>query len=388
MEYSKTSPDATGAGDATEGRRQLLAAIADLRTQAGNPSIAAVAKRADPRVSPSTVARLFTGESLLSWRAVAAIVTALGGDPHPLARLWRQANPGHDTQTGSQSEQFRRAIPAIIGKKGIGLLLGVATGTVRDWHNHSQAAVAAGEHTWRHLPEPDRVEDGRALWFPVTIVKWAVRTGRLPRNHGLSLPGLPPTLWSQADIAAHFGVHVETVRDRWRYHYVHAVRRKLAPPPKALPPETLNVAGVPLWDPQLVLDWGVQLGKLDATYRPNPLEGSTVPRWVSAAPAVPAPPPVPDAVRERLQRGETFDQPGIAEFFGVKAGTVRMWRSSWGSGKNFPQPDAGQTLDGIDTWEKATVYEWGRKNGRIVNGVVVLATGGRPEVERPETAAA
>jgi len=368
-------------------RQRLLAAVHSLRDAAGNPTIRQVSEGTDPQVSRTTVSRLLSGEAVPSRLRFTAILVYLGASRSDAEQIWNAAHPD-DPDAGSGTDQRHegaaataepdKAIPPLIGKKGVSELLGVAVGTVRDWHNHAQGRREAQESTWRDLPEPDRAEDGKELWFPVTIINWAVRTARLPRVHGLTIPALPGPLWSLTDIADHFGVDVDhTVRERWRWHYVRAIRRKQPPPPGALPAETLNAEGAPLWDPPVILAWGVKQGKLDrATFEPFDREGQ---HWrAPEQPPAPPTPAAPDPVQERLDRGEIFDAAAIAVFFKVKESTVRMWRSPHGSGKGFPAPDAGRTRSGQDAWEKPTIYEWGEGSHRIEDGNAVAATGGRP----------
>ena len=363
------------------GQHPLLAAAIKQRTQAGNPSIGNIARATAPPVGRTTVARLFSGESLPNEWRFASIMAAMGGDKGTAERLWQhtqqhaqqQTRPLRDTD--DPADEGSKIAP-ILGKKGIAAMLGVAVGTIRDLHNAAEKARATDTATWRHLPVPDRTVLGRPLWYPITVINWAVRTARLPREHGLAIPALPGELWSLADIAKYFGVDLEhTVQERWWWRRSNAVRKKQTPPPGALPRETVNADGIPLWDPPVIKAWGAQQGKLDVEgFTPYERDGQ---HWQSPPKTAQEQPPA-DPVQDRLDRGETFNVPGIAALFGVKAGTVRMWRGPWGSGKNFPEPDGGRTRSGEDTWERETIINWGVAEKRIVDGKVVAAVGGRP----------
>lgn len=66
----------------------------------------------------------------------------------------------------------------------------------------------------------------------------------------------------------------------------------------------------------------------------------------------------------------------IAAHFGVTVKTVKMWRSPWSAGQDFPDPDGGTTGDGEPTWLRKTVLDWGVASRRIVDGEVVRVRGG------------
>lgn len=274
-------------------------------------------------------------------------------------------------------EPARWTIPPLIGKKGITALVVTSAATVKRWRGDAIKAIAAGTHTSAHLPAPDRVVELHPMWYPITIATWA-----LANRHALRVAQLviPPVIeiWSQQDIADHFGVSVDTVRDRWRFLYTNALKNQLAPPDKALPKEDFNIEGVLFWLPDTVKTWGEKQGKLDEDQNPNPRHHL---RWVSAR--EPQPKPV-DEVQASIDKGELFDRAGIAGFFGVSPNTVKMWLSDHCAGKDFPPPDGPTTRRGKVTWLPSTVIAWGEADGddagskRIVNGEVVKAKGGRP----------
>lgn len=273
-------------------------------------------------------------------------------------------------------------IPPLIAKFGIADLLGVSTATVKRLRGASRKALAEGTHSGEHFPVPDRIVEFRPLWYPLTIATWAIANSVPLRTAGRIIPPVIE-LWSQQDIADHFTVAIDTVRDRWRFDYVHAINNNQKPPPKALPPESFNVEGVLFWLPEVVLEWGEKQGKLDDEQQPNPRHHL---RWVSKTVAdKPAPPP--DEVQLRIDAGELWDREKIGEFFGVSKNTVKMWLSgtSGSAGKDFPDPDGPATRRGKETWLPSTVIAWGEGGDdddegsrRIVNGQVVRARGGRP----------
>lgn len=267
-------------------------------------------------------------------------------------------------------------LPPLLVLNEIDLVLpGTPPATVKDWRIKSLKAVKAGIHDpGTHFPREDRFEDDRPFWYPMTIARWGVITGKLPQDHSLALPRIP-NLWSQNDIANHFGVRINTVQERWRWFYVNAVSKNQTPPPKALPKEDFTFGGVLFWHPSTVIEWGKLLGKLGADGLPNNRSGL---RWV-------APEPIPDApadpVQDAIQAGRLWDVPAIAEYFHVQPSTVKMWISPWAAGKNFPAPDGGRALDGTVTWLPQTVQAWGVKEKRVdaVTGEVRVSKGGFPK---------
>lgn len=274
-------------------------------------------------------------------------------------------------------EPERWEIPPLIGKKGISRLLGISEPTVKRWRGIAIKALAAGDHTSEHLPKPDRTVELRPLWYPITIVGWALGNSIPLRVADLVIPPVTE-LWSQEDIANHFGIEIDTVRDRWRHLYTNAIKHNRTPPDKALPKEDYNVEGVVFWLPDTVKRWGERQGKLDEDQRPNPRNHL---RWVSPQKARPEP---VDEVRLKIDKGELMDRAAIGTFFGVSPNTVKMWMTDHSSGKDFPEPDGPPTRKGRATWLPSTVIAWGeaadddKGSKRIVNGQVVHAKGGRP----------
>lgn len=260
-------------------------------------------------------------------------------------------------------------LPPLVGKAGIASMLGVPASTVDDWRAKSLADPEDG-HIFG-LPRPDRHADNRPFWKPVTIVDWAVEHGLLPADHGLPLP--PPDLqvWSQADIAKHFGVELATVRERYRHHYTHAKLHELPVPANALCPEDWLIDGTPFWRPESVIAWGRETGKLDKDGNPNQRKGL---RWV----AVPEPVPVlVDPMDALIACGELWDWDAIASFFDVKIKTVKMWASPWSAGKNFPPPDDTK-IDGSPVWVPKTILDWARASRRLgTDGLPLKVGGGR-----------
>lgn len=273
-------------------------------------------------------------------------------------------------------------LPPLMGKQSIATLLGVPVETVDDWRAQALAEIRAGRAP--DLPVPDRVVDNRPLWLPGTILDWAVAGGRLPADHGLLLPDPDIVLWSQQDIATHFGVNLSTVRERWRYHFTHAVLHELPIPAKALVAEDFMIDGIPFWRPETVITWGRKVGKLGLDGKPLQRKGL---KWVAEPVAQVT---VVDPVDELIAAGQLWDWAAIAGFFGVRIKTVKMWASPHSSGQGFPDPDGDRKRNGHPTWKPETVKTWARDQRRLGSDdkATPVRGGPRPGTRRPPRGAA
>ena len=253
-----------------------------------------------------------------------------------------------------------RTLPPLLGKQGIADLLGVPASTVDDWRVKCLDAARGGRTPDpTHLPMQDRVADNRPFWHPQTIVEWAVQRGLLPVEHGLEWPSRDEVWWSQKDIADYFGVVLDTVRERWRHWYTHAILHKLDVPFAALAPEDLIIDGTPFWRPETIKAWGRKVGKVGRDLQPLARVGL---KWVAdPEPEV----TVHDPIAELIAKGERWRWQEIAAFFGVKVKTAKTWASPHSAGQEFPAPDGGKTLRGIETWLPSTVKAWARQNRRL-----------------------
>ena len=75
----------------------FLSVMHELRMRQGNPSVREIARRTNGTISHTTVAEIFRGNTIASWRKVLAVVKGLGGDPKVILPLWRVARGDRPT---------------------------------------------------------------------------------------------------------------------------------------------------------------------------------------------------------------------------------------------------------------------------------------------------
>lgn len=271
-----------------------------------------------------------------------------------------------------------RQLPLLINSDGIGTLLGVPQNTVKGWRSKAlKADTDTGADGTRHLPKEDLNPGDRPLWYTHTIVDWAIERKLVGEDHGWNVPD-PVPVWTMADIAHFFGVAEDTVKLRWRWFYTRAIRANETPPPEALCAPDIEVGKVPLWFPQSIFDWGKRpgLSRVDENNQPKKRRGS---HWESEQVPVVIP---QDPNAHWVDSGGKWTRTRIAEEFGVKVDTVKMWQSPWSAGQNFPAPDAGVLADGSPLWWPRTIRAWADDTERIdEQGNLCAHGGGRPSTK-------
>lgn len=263
----------------------------------------------------------------------------------------------------------------LLDKRAIADMLGVPFETVKSWRTQRWASMRPVRDPSRTLPPAARQAADHPVWLPSDIIDWAVDNDWLSRAHSLQLHE-QLGFWSMPQIADYFGVLIYTVRERWYQFYLDAIAAGDAPPMKALPAPAKIVDGVPLWVPNEVINWGIHRGKLESDGTLRQRNGT---HWVAPdKPVVVARDPVSDLIN----LGQLWDFVKIAEFFGVRVTTVKMWRTQWSAGKNFPAPDGGTTASGTPAWKPNTVIDWGVTEKRVDERTrqPLRNKGGRPAI--------